>query len=204
MTVATNELTKNDIYALEDAGIDPKNAFDPCEWYVCHHGYTDDRDGDRFGPSASLSEGTMLQMAHDKCGIEESGYGYVLSKEAYENQQLKQDAQEVESRMATIMHKAGINDAFTGAFIKAVLKETRRVSDDWQDQLNCMEEDGLCGGWGMTSEQYFNDREYMQGRMMSDLEEVDILQTMEKHFPLRMAKAWDEYHAMPKEDDGED
>jgi hypothetical protein len=55
-----------------------------------------------------------------------------------------------------------------------------------------------------SSRQYFDDREYMQGRMMSDLEEVDILDTMQKHFPMRMARAWDEYNALPKEEDEED
>jgi hypothetical protein len=169
------------------------------QWYTGAYDY--DYEDYASGPSYEHHTDTVESYLDWQYNIEE---GVVMLKTEYEKAEFDKEAVAVEGRMSNIMHKAGITNAFSGEFIKAVMKETQRVSDDWEDQLERMAEDGLCGGFGMTAQQYFDDREYMQGRMMSDLEEVDILDTMQKHFPMRMARAWDEYNALPKEEDEED
>lgn len=164
-------------------------------WYGDSMGDYDDQD--RYcGPSVEFRMGTREDFEDARDNIDE---GHVMLKADYERREFESEASSLEPKMAQIMRDHKLSTPFCGEFIAVVMKKVQEIQDNWQGQLDGMEEDGLCGGWGMTAEQYFNDRDYIQGRMMKEVAEADILDAMERHFPLRYAKAMEEYRALSEE-----
>jgi hypothetical protein len=186
--------------ATLSAPVTPEETIDYVVFFYGDYDYDDNYcEG---GPE--FRTGTLEQFEADNEGYSDAGTATVMTLKDWEKQEFQKEAEHMEVVMANIIREHKLSTAFCGEFIAILLKKINAIQSDYDSQLQGMEEDGLCAGWGITPEQYFNDRDFVIGRRERDVSEYDILNAMERHFPLRYAKAMEEYMALPREESDED
>ena len=129
---------------------------------------TDDSD---FA-SQFLSEKAHQKVLHTK----------ELKKEAAHRRSMEQLVKE-------IMKKYHVDTFDSLETIAAIYFEEELQSEAWQDKLEGLKEDGLCIGWGVTIDQWCEERNFMRGRKEAiHATTGELIDYLEKEFPLLVAK----------------
>lgn len=96
---------------------------------------------------------------------------------------------EMEWAVKQIMQKYKLERFDSMETLAAIYFEQELDQGRWQDKLNGLAEDGLCTGWGITAEQFIEERNYFHDKLSQSNMHIDeMVIYLEKEFPLLVAK----------------
>ena len=98
----------------------------------------------------------IVEQEYEEC------WGFITNTE-YEKKMEDKKRHEMEAMCAIIMKRENITQVDSEEFFNKVEELCESEDAGYKSELDGMKEDGLCGGFGMTVEQYFDDRNFVSG-----------------------------------------
>lgn len=109
--------------------------------------------------------------------------GMLMTLDRYKQYKEEKDRRKNEAFASKLCKESGLK-AGTLEFIDYLYSKI----EGYDREKYGMKEDGLCCGWGITAEQWYDDYNYL-GSKQSEIH--DLLSYYEEHLPLLMARYWE-------------
>lgn len=120
----------------------------------------------------------VVEQDYDEC------WGFITDTD-YQKMIADEHRHEMEAMCQQIMSAHKITQVDSEEFFMKLEELCEEQQGRFESELSGMEEDGLCGGFGMTIGQYHEDRNFVRGRKESNARQWDELRTyLNEKFPI--------------------
>lgn len=131
---------------------------------------------------------TLIELYCELNG-EDCNVSYIGTEEDYEILRKEQARHEMEACAAHFAKKFNLRSTSVD-FIAALQDEAESVHSKCNDELYAMQEDGPCAGFGISSEQYYADRDYVRSQAHNEAQPIEkLLEWLQENCPLQWAQA---------------